>query len=294
MGEGMKQPRLWLVVFFLFVFGMWVSSLLNFQSLAQPVFRGGNQLVETWRFREMDTAVSMHFMMMYPTELEREAQALLDVAERVYNDFARKNASVSDKPIPLVLFSEQTDMQERFGWEHARSATGVYYGGVIYLLSSEDWPNADVPPLDEETAWKQYVYAQGPLAHELAHYYLDQVANGNFPRWFTEAFAQWVEYELLGYEWLVPHNVLYEASLYSYDELRHSFDQLENQALAYRQSFMFYRYMLEAYGSEKMDELHAQIADRVPFSRAWQAVYDTDERQLFKEWKTKVTQESIR
>lgn len=236
----------------------------------------------------------MHFTMMHPTERKREAQVLLEVAERVYDEFAKKYAPVSDKPIPLVLFPELTDMQERFGWEHVRSATGVYYGGVIYLLSPEDWPNTDVPPLDEETAWKQHVYARGPLAHELAHYYLDQVANGNFPRWFTEAFAQWVEYELHGYEWLVPHNVLYEASLYSYDELEHSFDQLENQALAYRQSFMFYRYMLEVHGSEKMDDFLTQIADRVPFSRAWQIVYDMDEQQLFAEWKTKVNQESIR
>lgn len=290
----MKQPRFWLVAFFVFVLGTWVSSLLNLQTLAQPVFREGNQVVENWRFRDMETAASEHFTLRYPSGRDKEAEATLDVAERVYRNFTSDYPLPADEPIALVLFPDQSGMQQRFGWDRGQSATGVYYGGVIYLLSLEDWSNTDVPPLSETESWKQYVYVQGPFVHELAHYYLDQIANGNFPRWYTEGFAQWVEYDMINYEWLAPHNHLHREPLYDYSELYSSFDQLPNQALAYRQSFMWYRYLLEAYGKEKMDELHGQMHDRVPFSNALEAVYGKTEQELFTEWTTKVKKEAIR
>ncbi|AQS57279.1 peptidase MA family metallohydrolase [Novibacillus thermophilus] len=291
----MKQPRFWLVVFFLFVVGSWASSLFNLETLAQPVFREGNQMMENWRFRYMERTESENFSLLHPGERREEAAAVLDVAERIYTQLTADYALPQDQLITIVLFPDRTSMQERFGWHYGQSATGVYYGGVIYLLSPDDWSNAAaIPPLSDINAWKQYFYRQGPLAHELAHYYLDQMANGNFPRWYTEGFAQWIEYELIGYEWLEPHNVLHEEPLYDYDQLSRSFDQLHNQALAYRQSFMWYRYLLEEYGEEKMDELHALMRRRWPFSTAWKAVYGQTEAKLLNEWKQKVKSEEIR
>lgn len=290
----MKQLRFWLGAFFLFVLGMWVSSILNLQTFAQPVFREGNQIVENWRFRDMETKTSEHFTIMYPADRSQEGELMLQVAERVYRAFTSDYVLPSEQTITLVLFPDRTGMQERFGWPYEQSATGVYYGGVIYLLSPDDWMNTDVPPLSDTKAWKEYVYKQGPLVHELAHYYLDQKANGNFPRWYTEGFAQWVEFDMIGYEWIVPHNKLHNEPLYEYAALHDSFDQLENQALAYRQAFMWYRYLLEEYGEEKMEELHTYMQGRLPFSKAWLAVYGRTETEMFAEWETRVKEEEIR
>lgn len=251
-------------------------------------------MIENWRFREMESEASEHFTIMYPADRSREGEAMLEVAERVYAAFTSDYDLPGDPSIPLVLFPDRTNMQERFGWTHEQSATGVYYGGVIYLLSPDDWAKTDVPQISDTAAWKEYVFKEGPLVHELAHYYLDQLANGNFPRWYTEGFAQWVEYDLIGYEWLVPHNILHNEPLFNYDKLSESFDRLHNQALAYRQSFMWYRYLLEEYGEEKMGDLHSNMQNRLPFSKAWAAVYGKTERQLFNEWREKVKKERIR
>ena len=52
--------------------------------------------------------------------------------------------------------------------------------------------------------------------------------------------------------------------------------------------------MLEEYGEEKMDELHALMRRRWPFSTAWKAVYGQTEAKLLNEWKQKVKSEEIR
>ena len=39
------------------------------------------------------------------------------------------------------------------------------------------------------------------FVHELTHLVVDDLAGGNFPVWFTEGSALYMEYMLLGYEW---------------------------------------------------------------------------------------------
>src|SRR5690606_17421253 len=120
----MKQPRFWLVVFFLFVVGSWASSLFNLETLAQPVFREGNQMMENWRFRYMERTESENFYLLHPGERREEAAAVLDVAERIYTQLAADYALPQDQLITIVLFPDRTSMQERFGWHYGQSATG--------------------------------------------------------------------------------------------------------------------------------------------------------------------------
>ena len=134
----------------------------------------------------MERTESENFSLLHPGERREEAAAVLDVAERIYTQFTADYALPQDQLITIVLFRSH----QHAGAVRLALRTECNWGLLrrCHLSPSPDhWSNAAaIPPLSDINAWKQYFYRQGPLAHELAHYYLDQMANGNFPRWYNE------------------------------------------------------------------------------------------------------------
>lgn len=155
---------------------------------------------------------------------------------------------------------------------------GVYWTGTIRLLSPNVWlpSNAGVD--------REVVFAKlNPIAHELTHFILDYMTSGNYPRWFTEGLAQWIEYDVSGFLWLEPQNKL-DQDLYTLYELDNRFDQLMNQSLAYRQSHLIVEYMASTYGNEKIGELIQHLAAGSSFGRAVNQTFGRSMPQLYGEW----------
>ncbi len=260
------------------------------QPLAQPAFRLANQHFEQQvRYADWEKAASDHFTLSYLPEDEPYAQMVLAEAEAVYRAFSERFRFAPQKPVPLVMYGENRQMQERFGWPAAEKASGVYYGGVIYLISPRvlfPETGSAAPPSERELA--QWYHHEGPLVHEYTHLYLDMLANSNFPRWYTEGLAQLVEYEMIGYEWVSLDNRLNQQLLYRFDQLHRDFDKLDNVALAYRQAFKWVQCVKQEYGMERLLAFHQQLARQIPFERAWEDVFGQSLEHSFDRWLNEV------
>lgn len=256
---------------------------------AQPVLHKGNQVLESWRFRDYQQWSGKNVIVTYHSGFRNQAKLVAQEMDRVLAGFEKEYGFDPGRPVPVFLFPDRTSLQDHFSWDEDQSATGVYFSGAIYLLNpqvwSEEFPSAELEP----TRWALLFHKQGPLYHETAHFYLDRYTGGNYPLWYTEAFAQWVEYLELGYQWVVPANDLSRHPLYEYRELADRFQQLPNQALAYRQSFLWLRWMVEAHGDSSLDRLHHRLSRGIPFDSAWKQVFGSSPGESFEEWRRQTT-----
>lgn len=269
-------------------FLLWVAVFFFFSkqgiSWAQPVLYEGNQLFDEFRFYQWATIRKPDIELTYPPRLSGPANVIADEAEKTARYFEVHWGLRIDQPVHIYLFPDRESLQKRFGWEPGISASGIYYAGNIYLLNPDCWMYPMVSYQENPSQWRRIFHSQGPLYHEFAHLYLDRLTRGNFPRWYTEAFAQWVEYRVLGYEWKTKDNDLRYHRPYTYPQLDQSFDQLPNQALAYRESLLFFRYMVQTAGMERIDRFHRVLAEGVPFADAWQQCFGRPVEQSFDQW----------
>lgn len=277
-----KSVILWLVASIL-LFSFLISP--QGKMFAQPVFHKGNHLLESWRFRDYQQWPGDRVIVYYHPGFEDQAKLVAKEADQALSVFREQYGFDPGKPVPVFLFPDRYSLREHFAWNHGRSATGVYFSGAIYLLNPEVWSEGFPSVSEDPKRWALLFHERGPLYHETAHLYLDRYTGGNYPLWYTEAFAQWVEYRELGYEWVIPANNLSRQELYDYRDLERNFDQLPNQALAYRQSFLWLRWMVETHGESSLDHLHDRLSRGIPFDSAWKQVFGHSPGVSFEEWR---------
>lgn len=278
----------WLVLILTGFLLFTLSNGLQYVSAAtRSVMYEGSEWLEGWRFRDSSRLETDRVILYYPKGMRKEAKAILRETERVASDFENMFDFKMKRPVPVYLFPDRTSMQRRFSWTSDQSATGVYYAGGIYLLNPEMWmgePLAD----HNQKQWQRRFHEEGPLYHEFAHLYLDAMTRGNVPRWYSEAFAQWVEYRAVGYEWRVPENDLDQNPMYSYPDLRDRFDLLSNKAMAYRESFLFFKHQLDKRGWDAVRRLQRDLTKGFSFEMAWKRTYEESVEQSFFKWQEAV------
>lgn len=230
------------------------------------------------RLEGYERMAGSHYEIWY-TEADRgTAPMILQTAEHVYDQVTARLGYRPPGLIPIILYPGRAELREAFGWGNSESAMGVYWAGTIRLLS----PNAWIPGRSQDDQAR--VFARlNPIAHELTHYILDYLTAGNYPRWFTEGLAQRVEHEVTGFLWLEQRSTL-RQQLYSLEELERRFDQLTNQPLAYRQSFLMVQYMAESFGEEGLTSLIEQLARGIPFHRAVRLQFGLGMDDLYDRW----------
>ncbi|MCL4424355.1 MAG: peptidase MA family metallohydrolase [Firmicutes bacterium] len=206
------------------------------------------------------------------------APMVLEVADHLYRQVALDLDSTAPNSVEINIFPDVSSLQESFPGGQEKMAMGVYWAGGINILSPRAWtPGA--PPADREA----YFEKNGPLAHELTHLIFDYRTQGNYPHWFSEGLAQYEEYRLTGFLWIEPKNAL-QQRLYTLEELDRDFDRLPNEALAYREAFLFLRYMRDQYGRDSITRLIDILAARKPFPAALSQVTGKELRELQPEW----------
>lgn len=222
---------------------------------------------------------------LYYTEPDKDvANLVLETAESIYDDVVEQIGFRPPGRVPLILHHTRSELRDAFGWGNGESALGVYWHGTIRLLSPNAW-------LDyaDKTRQKRAFQKLNPIAHELTHYVLDYLTSGNYPRWFTEGLAQFVEHNVTGFLWIEPASSL-DRELYTLADLRDRFDNLENQPLAYRQSYLLVRYMVETYGEDRLAHLIHLLGQGTPFDQAVEQAYKTSMPQIYAGWKTWVAE----
>ncbi|MGB9886044.1 MAG: hypothetical protein ACPLRW_03500, partial [Moorellales bacterium] len=98
-----------------------------------------------------------------------------------------------EQPVLVLIHRDRTSLREGFGWGPEEAAMGVYWAGVVRILSPADWL-----PVEDPARMARLFRREGPVAHELAHLLIDYRTGGNYPRWLTEGLAQLAEREAVG------------------------------------------------------------------------------------------------
>lgn len=214
-----------------------------------PFVRYAAQVKVDVETRHMAVHETEHFRIKYTLADADTVDMIAQAAEAAYFPVTRQfNYAPQSKTLILVQ-PNKNELRQAFGWSGNESAMGVYWGGAIQLLSPHVW-------LSGGDSVEEFIHS-GPMVHEYTHLVFDYLTNGNYPRWFTEGLAQYVEYRVNDYEWQTKTNT-FDGKLYTMAELEGDFDHLPNQSLAYRQSLGAVRYINEVYGE---DALGAIIAD---------------------------------
>lgn len=224
-----------------------------------PLVRQATQYKINYQTRDMPAKETPHFIVKYT---EPDADMADMVATAAEAAFAPVTGALNYTPggkTLILIYPDRESMQKAYGWAGDASAMGFYWGGVIQVLSPKAW-------MKNAQSTEEFI-TTGPIAHEYTHLVLDYLARGNYSRWFTEGLAQYMEYRLNGYEWITAGNRL-TGQLYTMEELRSDFDELPNQALAYRQSLAAVRYIAEVYGDAKLGQVLSYLQAGVKVDKA--------------------------
>lgn len=273
--------------------GYWLLVPLSVLSLATFLWRTWPQprtvayrlYREQGRERTLEQVASYerqrsdHFELYY-TESDRDvADLVLETAESVYDEVVEQMGFQPAGRVPVILYPNRHELRQAFGWGRGESALGVYWHGTIRLLSPNAWLNRT----DKNKQGKAF-QKQNPIAHELTHYLLDYMTSGNYTRWFTEGLAQRIERRVTGFLWIESNSTL-KQPLYALADLRDRFDSLQNQPLAYRQSYLLVEYMAQTHGEESLSRLVNLLANGVAFEPAVEQIYRMDMDEIYTGWK---------
>ncbi|ABO51795.1 conserved hypothetical protein [Desulforamulus reducens MI-1] len=225
-----------------------------FKNTNYNLFREGLKQKALWTTRSMDTLKGEHFNVRFTPGNEEDAKLVLAAAEKFYTPIAEKYGYTGKGKIPIIVYPSRLELNRNFGWEANESAMGVYWAGVIRVLSPNVWLSEE--DLDK---YREEFMQSGPMAHEFTHLVVDYKTAGNYTRWFTEGIAQYEEYKLTGFEFDDKQASL-KQPLYTLDEMDAYFDNLPNQPLAYRQSYLAVRYIAEVYGEDSLKRILESLA----------------------------------
>lgn len=238
----------------LLVAAVFMKLPLAIRSGTYMVFRETLKYKALWTTRDMETIKGEHFIVRYTKGNEKDAQLVLQTAEKFYQPIADKYGYNESGKIPVIVYPSRAELNRNFGWPANESAMGVYWAGVIRVLSPHVWVNETNP-----AAYQEVFLNSGPMAHEFTHLVVDHLSFGNYTRWFTEGLAQYEEYKLTGFEF-ADTEASFNQQIYLLAEMNTQFDNLENQPLAYRQSYMAVRYIAEAYGEQALKDILQRLA----------------------------------
>lgn len=256
-----------LVAAMLVVFGLFSKNTLSPRTLAYKFVREMVKLQTEWKTRNWLEMSGEHFYVRYKPEDSGVAKMVLETAEQAFQPANRMLGMGPGEKVPVVIYPNKASFNKSFGWDADQNAMGVYWAGVIRVLSPNDWVKGDSYREKEK-----YFRDNGPMAHEYAHLIVDYKTGGNYPRWLTEGIAQYVEREVTGFQFRVPE-ITGPENLYSLSRMDKQFDFLPSQRVAYWQSLAMVEYMIELKGMNGIHRLLAQLGEGERFSPAFGDVY---------------------
>lgn len=248
---------------------------LRFSMLIYPLARQAAQSKMNYDTRHYAQLESEHFIVRFKDNDRQMAQMAADAAERAYQPVTGLLGRTMQGKTLIVMYPDRSELRKAFGWSGDESAMGVYWGGVIQILSPRDW-------MKDKLSTDEFIRS-GPMVHEFTHLVFDHMTRGNYSRWFTEGLAQYVEYKVNGYEWLTAVNSL-QGRLYSLEELRDDFDDMPNQSLAYREAFAAVRYIAEVHGEAALQQVVQALSAGKSESQAIQQVLGVSMPEFELKW----------
>jgi len=181
--------------------------------------------IVTFTLRGYDYIVTPHFIILFKPESKGSIPAVINAAEKTYEIVGKDFDFYPKGKTPIVVFPDSVSLQAAFSWPHDENTQGVYFRGIIYVQSPDVWIN-------ETEDMERVFFKKGPMVHEYTHLVVDVLTFGNYPRWFTEGVAQYVERQITGYTLDEDFEVVGNR-VYTYEEIMYNFDNLQDVPSAY-------------------------------------------------------------
>lgn len=232
-----------------------------------------------YQTRGLITLESDHIRVKYQPKDAGYAGMVLEASERFYLPIAEKFGLQSKNRITVLVYPSSEELNASFGWPASENAMGVYWAGVIRVLSPASWVEG-ADPVEMRDAFSNI----GPMAHEMTHLAVDYATRGNCPRWFTEGLAQLEEYHLTGFRFS-PGNDSGE-SFYSLKDMDRNFDDLPDQALAYRESLSAVEYISSVYGEKKLLAIVNSLGQGKGMGQSLESILGVDIATFEQNWRS--------
>ncbi|MGD0152782.1 MAG: hypothetical protein ABSC17_03310 [Thermacetogeniaceae bacterium] len=252
---------------------MLVIALALALCLRNPVRLRGSELFRSYQCLMISLETSswpsiedQHFIVKYKRGDEASAQMVLKEAERVYQPLSAYFGYMPDKSVPILIYPDRVSLNRIFGWGSDESAMGVYWAGVIRVLSPRAW--MEDPPVNQQ---QQIFQAQGPVAHEYVHLLVDYKTGGNYPRWLTEGLAQYGEEMVARGE--PPDRERIAVTVATIKQLDGRFDDPVWQDYSYAVAKDLVSSLIERYGPERIRNLLDALGSGQPMDKAFAKTY---------------------
>lgn len=232
--------------------------------MVYKVFREYVRFSMTWKTRHWQELAGNRFVLRFQPGDENVARMVLDTAEEALEPVNRFLKFNNEEKIPIIIYPDTLSLNRSFGWAANERAMGVYWAGVIRILSPNYWI--------KEGDMTERFKSEGPMSHEYAHFVVDYITGGNYPRWLTEGIAQRVERSITGFEMELNGT----QEIYPLSEMDKDFDLLPNQSAAYRQSLAMVDFLVSKYGEDILYRLLQELGKGETIDRAFEKSIGVD------------------
>lgn len=269
------------VILALLCMAFFIKGPIVAKSYIYRVIREASKISMMWQTRGWQETSGEHFIVRYEPQDNNVANLVLRVAENSYKPVSQKFGYIPNGKTLIVVYPSKESLNKSFGWDADESAMGVYWAGVIRVLSPNAWIEEKSP---QQLA--QVFESEGPVAHEFTHLMVDYATGGNYTRWLTEGIAQYEEAKITGYHMDHPKITVIDQ-MYPLKNMDRNFDNLQNQNLAYYESLQAVNYLVQHYGEQGIGELLTQLGHGLTMEQSFQRAFGISLDQFesnFKAW----------
>jgi len=234
-----KKKGLLLLVLLLIVLS--ISSYRYVKVSLYPTIKDIEKTRMLRAVKDYQTIDTEHFTIRYSDDIEI-AKLTENIAEKYFDEVCSIFDYEPEEKVDIIIYNDKEALLENTRLNKSSSPMGLYYSGVISVLSPRLWVNngEDINEVYE---------MNGPVVHEFTHYIVDEITNGNYPMWLTEGIALYTEYKTTGFEWGEGYSDSQDITI---EELNSNFSELD-QGLAYRRSFEVVNSISEKWGFDKLN-----------------------------------------
>jgi hypothetical protein len=242
------------------------------------LFRDCERLIVRVQTANWPSIEDRHFIVKYQRGDESSARMVLAEAERVYQPLGSFFGCFPGQKVPILVYPDRSSLNRAFGWGSDESAMGVYWAGVIRVLSPRVWMG------DEPVSQQQQIFqSRGPVAHEYTHLLVDYRTGGNYTRWLTEGLAQYAEATITG--GAPPDRERLEVDE-PVNQLDRRFDDPVWQDYTYTVSLDLISYLISSFGSASVPRLLDALNRGEPIDQAFTQVYGITLNQFIESYNT--------
>lgn len=237
------------------------------KSFAYGLVREAVKKDAEFRTRNWNSLRDEHFFIRYKDQDTDNIRLVLETIKMDFQEVNKMLNFTNNARIPIIVYPDSTSLGKSFGWDADQSAMGVYWAGVIRIVSPSEWLG-DLSCGDAMEVFRK----KGPMVHEYAHLVVDYRTKGNYTRWFTEGIAQLVEKEITGFQF---ENIALNTDRNNWYDLRdmdRDFDSLPSQSLAYSQSLVMVQWLVDEYGYADLNAILNQLGNGKTLNQAFQIV----------------------